>query len=558
MEATEKTKEKKVLQAMAKLAKKLRQSELKAIKLKGTKTLQKIIASYLGVSENQAIIFTVIFSEKMDDTRDIDITDICCYLGISYLEMLDFKDDFDLLIEKRFVETDHTRWIHSKLPFKKFVFSIPDSIQESIFENEPIKALEPKAAMDIYGFVNLVSDLIEKRKDNDLTTRELFEEFSFVEKSNESLKMIQQTKLMRLDVEDKILLYEICDDKLQSGRSGLECTLADIYDDVRTRFNYMRKLKENTSRLIELDLIKLSTRSFMSDATLELTSKGLELFLEEDAVLFEKKSSEKLLIDPEKISAKELFFDKELMQQVQFVQNSLSNENFVNMQNRLDNMGMPKGIAAIFYGAPGTGKTESVYQLAKSTGRSIMHVDISETKSMWFGESEKKIKEVFSNYSRLCEKSEIKPILLFNEADAVFGKRKDSNASNVAQTENAIQNIILEEMEKLDGILIATTNINQNLDAAFERRFLFKIKFEKQSTEAKQKIWQSKLPWLENSLASQLASNFSFSGGEIDNIVRKITMEEVLTGVKPEGDQIIKFCKSENFSNNEGRGKLGF
>ena len=253
-----------------------------------------------------------------------------------------------------------------------------------------------------------------------------------------------------------------------------------------------------------------------------------------------------------------LYFDENLNKQVDFIRQSLDEGMFVNLQNRLETKGLSKGMSVIFYGGPGTGKTESVYQLARQSGRSIMHVDISQSKSMWFGESEKKIKEIFSNYKNLCKTESLKPILLFNEADAIFGKRKDTNASNVAQTENAIQNIILEEMEKLDGILIATTNLNQNLDAAFERRFLFKVKFEKPTVEAKQKIWQSKLDWLSEEDAFQLAADYSFSGGEIDNIVRKVTMEEVLNGERPGIKEITGFCDSEKFTNNAGNKRLGF
>jgi SpoVK/Ycf46/Vps4 family AAA+-type ATPase len=71
---------------------------------------------------------------------------------------------------------------------------------------------------------------------------------------------------------------------------------------------------------------------------------------------------------------------------------------------------------------------------------------------------------------------------------------KSIGSGNVDQTENAIQNIILEEMENLDGILIATTNLTENLDKAFERRFLFKIRFDKPTLEAKTNIWKDKIP----------------------------------------------------------------
>ena len=76
------------------------------------------------------------------------------------------------------------------------------------------------------------------------------------------------------------------------------------------------------------------------------------------------------------------------------------------MQKRLESKGLPKGVAVLLYGAPGTGKTETVYQLAKKTNRKILHVDIAESKSMWFGESEKIIKKIFTNYRQMCKAAE--------------------------------------------------------------------------------------------------------------------------------------------------------
>lgn len=87
-------------------------------------------------------------------------------------------------------------------------------------------------------------------------------------------------------------------------------------------------------------------------------------------------------------------------------------------------------------------------------------------------------------------------------------------------------------MKKFEGILIATTNLAANLDAAFERRFLYKIKFENPSAQAKTAIWQEKLNWLSCDEAEQLAVAYDFSGGEIDNIVRKVAMEEIISGKK--------------------------
>ena len=83
--------------------------------------------------------------------------------------------------------------------------------------------------------------------------------------------------------------------------------------------------------------------------------------------------------------------------------------------------GYRSGFACLFYGDPGTGKTETVYQLARQTGRSILAVHVPEIKSKWVGDSEKNIKAVFDRYRLLVERSEIAPILLFNEADASLG-----------------------------------------------------------------------------------------------------------------------------------------
>ncbi len=191
----------------------------------------------------------------------------------------------------------------------------------------------------------------------------------------------------------------------------------------------------------------------------------------------------------------------------------------------------------------------------------IFQVDISDTKSCWFGESEKIIKKVFTDYKKLCEKAKntncITPILFFNECDAVFSKRRDVTMSNTAQVENAIQNIILQEMETLEGILIATTNLIDNLDPAFERRFLFKIRFEKPDYGAKCDIWKNKIKWLSDDDVKNLASTYDFSGGEIDNIVRKSMMQEFVTGKSPVFKDIVEMCSTEKL-NGDAPHKMGF
>ena len=131
-------------------------------------------------------------------------------------------------------------------------------------------------------------------------------------------------------------------------------------------------------------------------------------------------------------------------------------------------------------------------------------------------------------------------------------------ARAVDKMENSIQNIILQEMETLEGIMIATTNLTTNLDKAFERRFLYKIRFDKPSVESRAKIWQTMLPDLSEYDANTLASQFDLSGGEIENIARKHSVNAILKGNDSiDVQEIINSCRHERLSQNN-RPKIGF
>ena len=150
------------------------------------------------------------------------------------------------------------------------------------------------------------------------------------------------------------------------------------------------------------------------------------------------------------------------------------------------------------------------------------------------------------------------PILLFNEADAIFGIRQEGAERAVDKMENSIQNIILQEMEDLDGILIATTNLTTNLDKAFERRFLYKIRFEKPSVEAKVAIWRTMIPSLSETEAERLATEFDFSGGQIENIARKKEVRAIIGPDDPDFAEIRMLCAEENIASAQTRRKIGF
>ena len=258
------------------------------------------------------------------------------------------------------------------------------------------------------------------------------------------------------------------------------------------------------------------------------------------------------------IVSKELYYDDDVSRQVNTLSQLLSEERFSQIRSALSAKGMRTGFTCLFYGSPGTGKTETVYQLARSTGRDIVMVDVSKLKSCWVGESEKNFKSLFSKYRQLVKDSKVTPILLFNEADAIFGIRRSGADNAVDKMENSLQNILLQEMEDLQGILIATTNLTENLDKAFERRFLYKIKFNKPSTAVKCQIWKSMIPELSDSDVSMLSSKYEFSGGQIENIVRKKAIQSILSGTDPDLNEILNYCSEEELSSKGTKKVIGF
>ena len=512
------------------------------------------LSRFLKATPTETILLVAVYAIRLIRSSVVDVPDICRYLDITALDFLPLKNSFNSLLRKQLIRVANQRRSQDE-------YVVSGAVEQALLSNKPMKKLKP-FEMDRFKFCSGISNLIENRSEGEIETSKLFSMVQEKEEQNIHLKLVRELKKVLPGVEDRTLFYEVCDDFMDGRRrhvnTGVECTLEDIYDDYRDRIGAAKAIMNKNHATIEADLVELLPARFLAEAELALTEKGKRLFLEDDYDLFcVKGNSDKRLTAPDKIPDRELFFSEELTADLNFVKSSLEEKAFVELQKRLEEKAMPKGVAMLFYGSPGTGKTAAVDMIAKATGRSVYHVDIAASKTCWFGESEKLFKKIFVDYRRMCETEERKPILLFNEADALFSKRRDVDSGNCAQTENALQNILLEEMETLDGILIATTNLCDNFDTAFERRFLFKVQFGQPNTAAKKAIWKSKLSWLTEDDCDRLAAKYDLSGGEIDNIVRKSMMEEVLNGTRPDVEMLEAWCRGEKLTR-KGGNAIGF
>jgi hypothetical protein len=181
-----------------------------------------------------------------------------------------------------------------------------------------------------------------------------------------------------------------------------------------------------------------------------------------------------------------------------------------------DKVGRGLGIAALFSGPPGTGKTMCAGLIARDLGTELYQVDVGKLVSKWIGETEK-------NLGALFDAAEAgHAILLFDEADALFGKRTDVRSSNDRHA-NEQTNYLLQRLERFSGIAILTTNHETAIDEAFRRRLAVHVRFPVPDVDERERLWRAMLPEkapIEDGIDfAGLARKYVMSGGYIRNAV---------------------------------------
>ena len=501
----------------------------------------------LGLTGQQTVLLAL-FLDKSESCR-ILISEIAEFIGCSTTRILRLSKDVDTLVDLNYLKVSKSN--------RNVSYRMPWEVIEALKNDSPFFK-EKEMICDTASFFDKFTQLMKEKDDDEITYDKIKERTEeMLEEIKDSI-FVKELKKYQMCSDDRMLfifmayLYVENDDNCIGFHD-----IDDLYDNCDIPIWCKRELRKGESELFDYKLIEFVNEDGMARTdSFKLTDFAKETMLAEIQDHNIGKS-EKGLIKHDTLSAKKLIYNPEERSSIKELTSILSQERFNDVQVRLEKAGMRKGFCCLFYGAPGTGKTETVYQIAKKTGRNIMKVDVDKVKSCWVGESEKNIKALFDRYRNICKNSDIAPILLFNEADAVLGVRMEGAARAVDKMENSIQNIILQEMESLDGIMIATTNLTNNLDKAFERRFLYKVRYEKPTLEARKKIWEIMLPGITTESAAVLAAKFDMSGGEIENIARKHTVNAILSGVETiDIDKISEMCLKERIASKNRR--VGF
>ena len=413
---------------------------------------------------------------------------------------------------------------------------------------------------NIYSVVNIIDDLIDKKEDKKLTENRFYDEVNRVFEKMEKTQEFSQI-INKYSVQEKLIICHLIY-KYIDGNNGSRASdfCETFFGELRARANFLEKILKEELDIFKDKLVQLEVRStfFDSSSDVELTTKAIALLLQsKDKNKKQEFKSQFTKHIKYTTLKKEIFLDEKIAKDIDQLKNACSSKNFNKIIRDLKKANLPTGIVSILYGYPGTGKTASVYEIAKLTKRDVLQVDISSIQSKWVGESEKNTKAIFTEYKRACELLKTKPILLFNEADAIISKRLDVTDA-IGQMNNTMQNILLEELENFEGIFMATTNLIDNMDDAFSRRFLNKIKFEKPSSKIRMAIWKSKLTDLDDSAYEKL-SKYDLSGGQIENVSRKYLINKILNQKEFDMSEILDYVKEEtNFKSEHSEVKMGF
>ena len=470
-----------------------------------------VVADKQDISNMQAL-FLSLFLERSTCSHKTDLSDIANILDCRAVSILKYQPLLDDLVRKHFIRMAQN--YHDEISYfvpKKVIMAISQNMK---YEREPYKCDDAKTFLE--KFFDLTHSLYNDEINHDI----LYDELSQLFGENENNPFVKSMNKLRLNNTDRMILTHFCRHLAIHHEAVLSAdNLGFLLKEDRDKKRLMDTLELGKYILQTRKLIEYNFDDGFEDrSNYRLTDRAIKKLLKGFKLKTKDKPVASDVIISKHIEEKKLFYDGKTNIQVEELEGLLSEENFTNIRERMKSQKMRCGFACVFYGSPGTGKTETVLQIARKTGRNILQVNISEIKSC-------------------C---------------------REGAENAVDKMENSIQNIILQEMETLDGIMIATTNLEQNMDKAFERRFLYKIKFNKPSLEARSSIWKTMIPALTEDESTALASKYDFSGGQIENIARHYAINTVLHGDEENRlSSLYNYCDGEKFEKKECR-KIGF
>lgn len=513
-----------------------------------------LVSNFLDLDISFSTLISVMICEQlMGETTSI--RKLMKHMGFSSLDIIHSYENIKILKRKGWL-IQSKRKFHS---FKTDEFEISKLVLDAVTYNDKTKLtiqIPDTLSEALIQLRQTISNYIGDCEVEDLAEAIIFElenyeNFAFISNLRMNVKLI--------DLEKVILIWLASEIVYGREEFDLNNIIDHFTQDPAYSLGFKQRISHGLSAMVTDGFIEFKRPNFVDFSAVILGDKTNDLLgeIRLNSSLKKKIARYCKLIEPSDLQENNLYFNSSMGQYVQKIEQLLSEENYRHLMNTFLENGMKDCLTMLFHGLPGTGKTELVKQLALKHQRSIYQVDISSIKDMWVGESEKNLKKVFREYGDALKYNRLTPILLFNEADAILGLRTTVQHS-VDQMYNSLQNILLQELEDMKGIFIATTNLINNIDGAFDRRLLYKQKFELPDNITRLKILESHFPDINSDKLMEIAACYELSGGQIQNIKRKLMADQLLFSNTSQNESLfMEYVVSEVGFRSTNR-KIGF
>ncbi len=514
------------------------------------------VVQFFGLSTEEAILLCYFIDANLKD-QIVNKESIVSHFGKDITALADIDEIIDQLAQKKFIFlTNKSRRFSRQFKFVHLNPKVPAAMAEG-----DASLLGLRECLTFGDFLLEVNDLIVLRMSEHISTNELVEEINQLINNCKSLREIRWLrKQKKLKGYDLLIFLNICVEQSDGEEEvDIEKMINEVIDIPTERLKYKKSIKSDRCLLFKENYIVQTDGFFIMGNLVQLSDQTLDQLMDYLKSDFKKEFTPRMgnLINCEKIENEILFYNERERKQIDTLKTALEEKNYRSLIERMRKHNLVPGFTALLYGLPGTGKTATVKALAKATGRHIFMVDIPKINSKWVGESEKNLSRLFDEYKKAKKAFSQDPILLFNEADAILGKRIHTNSS-VDKMNNALQNILLQELEDFEGIFMATTNLADHLDGAFDRRLLYKIEFKKPEQDVRLNIIKNSFPELGNHVIDEINQRFQLTGGQITNIRKKMLVKGLLDLSFNSEEEIFSLCEEENALRNQSRPAIGF
>jgi predicted transcriptional regulator len=502
------------------------------------------------------LCYVPIIINKLLSKKNIEAYEIIDWLKISISTAPTIHLALQDLIRKGLIKRKLSRWTHESSTYQLAELTEKAIIQgnKQILNNENIITFEK--------FIERFSEIFEDIENEQAYYEDINNEIYTLWEDFKIIPFLKWCSQFNLDLASKIILSSMLHHHFLVGTEQIN--VEHIINLTEKKQIKRQKLKisliDRTNKLLEYNLIDFGRNQFASIDNMILNESVLENIGEP---FYQVTNPKKLilkrgeLIMPDEIDRETLFFNRDQEFKINQIETLLQPEKYEAALLTLQKNQLCNSFTVLLFGAPGTGKTSSVKSIAKSSNRPIYHVETEKIRDMYVGASEKHLAEIFSEYYKCQKHLGIDPILLLNEADSLLGSRVNAK-SGAEKMENTMANILLEKLETFKGILIATTNMTENLDYAFERRILFKIAIDKPDKITQRKIIESNFITLSQSIIDKTLRDFNLTGAEINNIKKKFLITGLINNEVNINDCFYELCQEEFSMSNKKRNKIGF